>query len=176
MPIRLIIDTTAYSGNFERELCKYLTNQTDEHDSGSLNHDVTKEIVHLSWWYRHVEQSLVEHDDNYFLSAVDIVPTPGFFNNGSGVEYEDTPENEILAKASQDEFCKSQGWPVRDAVVKYPSYQSVAIFVDEEPPAEVWEEFQNRARYFAENYTSFLPEFLRSHSTNFVVTGFRIEK
>ncbi|MDW9481301.1 hypothetical protein GOB57_21890 [Sinorhizobium meliloti] len=51
-----------------------------------------------------------------------------------------------------------------------PAYLSVAIFVDEFPPAEVWDEFVERAKTFAENYPAITKS---AFAKPFNITGFR---
>lgn len=46
----VIIDTTAYAGNFERELCAYFTGQIEECYVGSEFLKSKDSIKNLEWW------------------------------------------------------------------------------------------------------------------------------
>ncbi len=52
---RLVIDTDSYAGNFERDMCAYLTGQVGECTVGS---DIVKwfssDIKHLEWWQKNI--------------------------------------------------------------------------------------------------------------------------
>jgi hypothetical protein len=50
---------------------------------------------------------------------------------------------------------------------KFPAHLSVAIFVDEFPPEEVWNEFKERVYEFAKDYIEI------SHTSSITITGFR---
>ena len=50
----IVIDTTAYAGNFERPLCAYLTNQIAECTVGDEFITENDRPKHLSWWEEHI--------------------------------------------------------------------------------------------------------------------------
>ena len=182
--IKLIVDTDQYSGNFEREMCAWVTGQIGECGAGIEEAEEQKElIVHLNWWEENIYDVPDEHS-TYRPCAIEI--TPGYFNNGSGLHFIDTPENRVIGKQKAIEntiayhentknFCKQalkdnifpQNWSkegcertlknietsienVKTRGDVYPSYQSVAIFVDEMPPNDVYEEFKARCVLFCE--------------------------
>lgn len=209
----LVIDTENYSGNFEREMCAYLTGQYGECGVGQELAEKVKEegqIKHIEWWDSHIVQQAKSGDEDLCLRPVSIWTTPGWFNNGYGGHYQDIPENEEQARASAHKSAaeyhqkrnemlqaridnndfepKSLGWTKEacqaelDAntkhiqrasiLTKYPAYLSIGVFVDELPPKQVCEEFQKRARYFADNLDTILTGVLHTN-LNINVTGFR---
>ncbi|NTF16956.1 hypothetical protein G6L37_00755 [Agrobacterium rubi] len=100
----IVIDTTSYSGNFERELCAHVTGQYGECGVGSaLAWQAKLEISNIAWWGRHTQN---EADDRGTLRPTSIWPTPGWFNNGSGGHYVDDPSNYDAAVAAAVEFTK----------------------------------------------------------------------
>ena len=91
----LIIDTTLYSGDFERHLCAYLTGQTGECGVGrELADQVAGELRDAAWWAEHTVQTA---DENGCHCPVAIAPTPGFANDGMGGHYENTEEGRAAA-------------------------------------------------------------------------------
>lgn len=53
--IRLVIDTNSYAGNFERELCAYVTGQYGECGVGKDYAEYfSPQIAHLDWWDSHI--------------------------------------------------------------------------------------------------------------------------
>ncbi len=78
-----------------------------------------------------------------------------------------TKEACIKSIATYQQIIEDSGKIVR----KCPSYQSVAISVDVEPPADVMDEFKKRVKYFCENYST-LVRFSREEKLT--LTGFRI--
>jgi hypothetical protein len=87
--IAIVVDTESYAGNFEREMCAFVTGQIGECGVGE---DIAEEeagsIRHLDWWRDHV---VPEPDDNGCRRPASIWPTPGWFNNGLGGNYRDDP-------------------------------------------------------------------------------------
>lgn len=131
------IDTTDYSGNFEREMCAFITGQVGECDVGSeLAEEAQEELAQdtfnntLDWIEDHI---VSESDDNGCHRPASIWPTPGRVNNGSGGHFD------------EDKLPKEKSWNN----VHWPAYESVAIFFDEIPPKEVIDVMMERALRFA---------------------------
>lgn len=202
----LVIDTEQYAGNFEREMCAYITGQTGQCGVGegyALEYE--DNMSHLQWWNNHIVQ--MPDDEEYStLRPCAIWATPGWFNNGMGEHYRDTPENETealekaisefkLYKKSQVDMVEQRlieqnfeehkvgGWTKQACIsflnsykndlsistlTKHPAYMSVAIFVDEFPPKDVWDDFMKRAQEFAAIYEDFSGKRLELN-----ITGFR---
>ena len=205
----LIIDTEQYAGNFERDLCAYITGQTGECGVGaeySLNYE--DDFQFSQWWGEHIVH--MPDDEEYPCHRpCAIWATPGWFNNGMGSHYRDTPENEVIATevaieamkayhykrveaakkriVNQDFETTQNGWTEEaclhvleqydndmermKTLHKAPAYQSVAIFVNEMPPEDVWKDFIKRAHEFAQAY-----EEIEGKSINLTITGFRQEE
>ncbi len=85
--ILLIVDTENYSGNFERELCTYVTGQTNEYEEDVSSDD----IAHIDWWNAHIRP--VKHEE-YGMVVTQIWKTEGWFNNGNGSHYRDDGTHE----------------------------------------------------------------------------------
>ena len=95
------IDTNEYSGNFEREMCAFITGQIGECGVGDhLIVEAREELAEdtfnntLEWIEEHIVQ---ESDDNGCYRPCSIWPTPGWYNNGMGGHYKDEPGAEEQA-------------------------------------------------------------------------------
>ena len=133
------IDTTDYSGNFEREMCAFVTGQVGECGVGDgLIEEAQEELAQdtfnntLEWIEDHIVQE-ADDSDCPCLRPCSIWPTPGRVNNGSGGRF------------NEQELPKEDSWQG----VHWPAYESVGIFFDEVPPKEVMEVIVERAKRFA---------------------------
>jgi hypothetical protein len=82
-PWIFVIDTEDYSGNFERELCAYITGRTGECGVGDDMAEFFDSEVGEPF-----ENVVDEPDeDGGCLRPTAIWPTPGWFNNGFGGQY-----------------------------------------------------------------------------------------
>lgn len=98
--IVVAIDTNQYAGNFEREMCAYITGQYGDCGVGDDIANTEKpNIQNYDWFNQHVVQ---EDDDSAYVCRrpCAIWPTQGWINDGMGTEFKDTPENRQLAKES----------------------------------------------------------------------------
>lgn len=101
----IVIDTTSYAGNFERELCAYVTGQYGECGMGDkVARKAAAEIRHIGWWNDHIAH---EPDDRNCHRPASIWTTPGWFNNGSGGHYRDDPANYETARAAAVQSMKN---------------------------------------------------------------------
>lgn len=129
----VVFDTTAYAGNFEREMCAFITGQVGECQVGmEVAREIQEDLRHLAWYEHNIVH---EADDHGCERPTYIWPTPGRFNNGYGGHYDDTPE----VRATLD---------ARSATANFPAYESVAIFVEALPPEDVLAEMVERAKQF----------------------------
>lgn len=153
----LIVDTENYSGNFERQMVAYATGRSGDCGVGDEEAEVARnEMKHHDWWEENmVMQEDDEHGDEVMRPA-SICPTPGWFNNGTGYHF----------RADSDEADTIKG--------RYPAYLSVKMVVEQLPPEDVWEEFQERVIEFCENYYPTM----RSYKTEapITLTGVRQEE
>jgi hypothetical protein len=81
-----IIDTTEYAGNFEREMCAYITGMTGDCGVGREFAEMYSQDTgeDESKFYEFVEQRA---DDNGCMRPCSIHPTPGWFNHGMGEHF-----------------------------------------------------------------------------------------
>lgn len=98
-PWAFLIDTDSYSGNFERELCAWITGQVGECGVGdglaeSARAYLPNDLVR--WFEFHTGHVA---DDHGCSRPAAIWPTPGFFNDGFGNQWpEDADPEEVRAK------------------------------------------------------------------------------
>lgn len=129
-----IVDTNLYSGNFEREMCAYITGQIGECGVGrgdaSEAEDELNENVR-AWFEENIELRGEEGEKDSCMRPCAIVPTPGRINNGTGGHF------------------NTEGYTGQHC---YPAYESVAIFVSAKPTAAIFRVAKERAEKFAKNY------------------------
>ncbi len=122
-----VVDTDKYSGNFEREMCAYMTGHIGDCEVGEEEAKLFREF------HTDLPDGLpgiikVSDDHGCFRPCV-IMPTPGFVNNGNGKIYR------------KSRYPKGK--------VSFPSYQSVGVYFDAEITEEVVELMKKRAKEFA---------------------------
>lgn len=156
----IYVDTEDYSGNFERELVAFATGCSHEYDHGGIEkiaNTARSQMTFGDWWRYHIEEHSGDDEDDPPCYA-NIAPTPGWFNNGMGGHFK-------------------IGDPGVDVGGHhYPAYQSVSIAVDELPPADVWNEFQERVIEFCERFYVENPPAYNPHRTPITLTGVRQEE
>lgn len=164
------VDTEQYSGNFERQMCAYMTGRVGDCGVGSDDAEAaeceltTEESV---WIQEHIAPQ--KDEDHAILRPVTIVATPGWFNTGlGGFHRENTPPDEVLrewlARWNKENRTDTFWLSLRArGPGRYPCYLSVGIYFDEVPPPDILHTLRNRARAYAvEN--------------NLTIAGFRILK
>jgi hypothetical protein len=137
----LAVDTDSYSGNFERELFSFIFGLPDTPGEGTRDLSYYTKAVEIA----EVSEKMPEDfentllavrmhdpgDDGYHHAYVSICPTPGFFNDGHGVHYEDNEKN------------RRKVGPTR-----FPAFQSVAIFLQRAPTDEEMKFIKSRVEAF----------------------------
>jgi hypothetical protein len=91
---RLIVDTTSYAGNFERQSVAFATGLVGECGVGNSEAEQAKEEMSPSsrqWWQEHGLQ-LPDDEEYPCMRPAAIYPTPGLFNNGVGGNFPTTDE------------------------------------------------------------------------------------
>ena len=95
------IDTTSYAGNFEREMCAFITGQIGDCGVGGefvaeANEELALDTFNVAhqWIKSHIVN---ESDEHGIRRPCSIWSTPGWFNNGMGGHYRDVPEVEEQA-------------------------------------------------------------------------------
>lgn len=126
--IIFVIHTDAYSGNFERELCAYITGQVGDCGVGEdLASDFLDEVGdEQADLFSEIIGS--KTDDRGCARPCEIYATPGRLNDGVGNLY-DAKEGET-------------GWP---------AYESVAIYFDEMPSQEQIDLMKERTHEYAKS-------------------------
>jgi hypothetical protein len=123
----VVIDTDQYAGNFEREMCAYLTGQVGECGVGEeIAEAAAGSIEHLSWWEDNVASLPDEHGCH---RPVAMMQTAGLASDGKG--------GVVEREMSDVDYALRGVW------------QSVGIFLESEPPQEVMDELRRRATEFA---------------------------
>ena len=135
-----VIDTDSYSGNFNREMCAYVTSKWDQATHGDKQAAIAeKEIPEdiLAYFDEHVIACSEAVDDFQAYVHQIIYPTPGYWNDGHG--------HHSKGKAP-------------GGVSSYPAYQSVAVFFNEMPPKNVVDLMIKRAQKFCEGHLNIIDE------------------
>lgn len=83
-PYGFCIDTDTYAGNFERELCAYITGQIGECKVGQADAELAEKELNEEELKLFDEIITTHPDDHGCHRPVSIFPTPGFFNDGYG--------------------------------------------------------------------------------------------
>jgi len=124
-----VVDTTAYAGNFERELTAFMTGVLDEYGRGKLEAEQFREFLEDEYGEtENIFDGLVvlRPHEEYGDRPCILYPTPGRLNDGRGNHY-DAKEGE-------------KGWP---------AYESVAIHVSRRPDSRELQILKDRAEEFA---------------------------
>jgi len=146
--IVFVIDTEQYSGNFERQMCAFLTGVTGDCGVGKEEARMFKMEVKDKKLKEEFD-SIIEvcGDSHGCYRPCSIWVTPGWVNNGMGVH------------SKKDKMENGE----------YDAYQSVGIFFFERPSDKMIELMKERASKFIEVHKN-------KHACNQTIdiTGFRI--
>lgn len=161
-----VIDTDRYAGNFEREMCAFITGVFGDCGVGervSNNVCKDKDVKKIECYVG------TEVDEHGCWRPCKIYPTPGWANNGLGYEYK-IGEGEKQAAVEWATACISQAeaemrvyadkkhakklydeWieKSKQPPPAYPAYLSVAIVLDSVPPTKVLNLMKKRAKLFS---------------------------
>jgi len=171
----LAIDTDTYAGNFEREMCAYITGRVGECDVGAEYASMFDSECpdQASTMDRLVVSVPDEHGCHRPAS---IFPTPGFWNDGMGNEWPDDdwgkPHTVEAYQKAVREYEEQHPGSFGDEERKpgrHLSYMSVAIFLSERPSAEVLALMLQRARAFLDIFPT-----VQEWNSRFKITGFRL--
>lgn len=147
-----IIDTTEYSGNFERELTAWCTGQIGECGAGGEEAAAFEKEVDPNL-LKYFEDSVVQWpDDHGCCRPATIQPTPGFWNDGMGDHWADDMwgSEEVLAKWEAKK--KERGYSHIGDISRCPAYQSVGILFDKMPSQEILDSMMQRSLSFRWGY------------------------
>lgn len=171
----IIVDTDEQWG-FEYEAILFATGLLGESDVTRQKHQhaqMEPQPATLTWWKDHFR--LIPQKVGPSV-VTDTCPTLGFFNNGFGKSYKDTPEGEKMALSFYKNFAKTSsflkqeerlnnivvgqnGWSEEllkreklrlhpKNINKHPSYQSFFIKTNSIPPQEIVDDFKTRITLF----------------------------
>src|SRR3989344_3951968 len=156
-----VIDTEEYAGNFEREMCAYVTGQVGECEVGEeVARMARKKDASFFTRLEDLVKSIPDELGDY--SPVSIFPTPGWFNNGVDGHYRLGQEVEALAHYKQQVEKRATEVP------KHHAYQSVAIYLHKIPGKDLIETMKKRALEIANEGMGF------QKSSKPTITGFRL--
>lgn len=188
-----VIDTDQYSGNFERNMCAFLTGVVGDCCVGT----------EMTGNYPEVEGVLQQPDDHGTMRPCSTYETPGYYNNGLGFNFKAGQEDEALEKYKSyvredeakwieieeghrgknvytwtDEAIDNSIARRRKAIAeaeaktelfKYPASQSVVIyFEDGALTLEIIDELKARAIEYVKTYS-----ISRWNKTRITIEGFR---
>lgn len=116
------IDTTEYSGNFERQMVAFITGLVGECQVGEEDAEIADKQLspYAAEWF--LENVVFLPDEHGCYRPAAIAPTPGWSNDGMG------------------KHTKGEGL--------YPAYQSVLVRFDTEPPKLIQELIRERAKLY----------------------------
>ena len=138
-----VVDTEDYAGNFERQLCAYVTGKIGECEVGSEEAKQFIKDMGLDEYY--------DEDNDHLFSFIEQKPdehgcsrpcatwaTPGWFNHGMGGHFRDGQEKEAKAHHKKEclEYMKKYKGAKLEAdapLSKFPAHLSVAIFMHRQP-------------------------------------------
>jgi len=135
-----VIDTERYAGNFERQMCAYVTGALGECKVGRKERGVFREEVKDHGIKDFMMNNIVRcPDDHGVRRPAYVYPTPGWFNNGLGSHHRDGDEK--AARAAYDSYVQEEKKNQPDSTFdygkwkgeKHPAYMSVAIWMSERP-------------------------------------------
>lgn len=170
-----VIDTDSYAGNFEREMCAYITGQIGECGVGKKLAERAKKELEADGSFEDFDHIVISAPDEHGCRRpTTIYPNPNWFD-GRGGHYrrDDYDPEEVVATANKSvedyadhirkvyadkEYAEreAQSWLDRnlsesfDDINMHPAYNSVAIFLYERPCPEMIDIMKCRARRFCE--------------------------
>jgi hypothetical protein len=179
MEYGFVVDTDKYSGNFEREMCAYMTGHIGECEVGD------KEAKKYLEKYSLIEGIISKPDDHGCRRPVVIYETSNMWNNGFGFSFKNGEEEIALQKYKEDTKRYFEGYIkqidsyrgknisswTNEAINKeiqncnekinkalsltkpneYPAYQSILIYFDSKPTENVINFLKERAYNYAQN-------------------------
>lgn len=160
--LAFVVDTDTYAGNFERSLLAYVTGQKQDnfHDFDEKTAERVREELPpdvSAYFENNIGWGLDDLDDVPMMSRVIVHSTPGWFNNGMGGHFKEGQEAEAFEdykKQVAEYKSKHPGSSLDEspALIKCPSYQSVALFLNEVPPPEILHIMKERAAAFCKDH------------------------
>ena len=176
-----VIDTEQYAGNFEREMCAYVTGMLGDCGVGDEETAVFDEEISDNPFANVVSQRADEHGCHRPTS---IWPTPGWYNHGMGGHYREGDDDEaaladfnqkITAYADDNRMAADHPFRTKEGkLTKHDAFLSVAIFFHENPTDELIEIMKQRAKAFVAKYCPNREKEWKRYKIT--ITGFRLLK
>jgi hypothetical protein len=178
-----VIDTDSYAGNFERELCAYITGVVGDCGVGSrkIEFDEIEGVAQVA-------------DDNGCYRPCAIYETPGYFNNGMGYHYKAGDESNALQAYKDSVIADQEKWIAQEEGLRgqnAPTWTDEAIDnsiarrnqkikeIKELTRVNPWPAYQSVIIYFEDKHLT--PEVIKLMKTRandydgkFNIEGFRI--
>lgn len=163
-----VVDTASYAGSFEREMCAFVTGQIGECGVGREVADQANDglLPEAQRWFGDHVVSMP--DDHGCCRPVTIFSTPGRWSDGMGNEYPDAVKPTDAEVVERYETAQKRRGGHGKGPGRFPAYDSVAIFLNDKPPAWVADLMRQRAECYAAD------PFGRIEMPAFAVTGFRL--
>lgn len=196
--VMLVIDTNTYAGNFERELCAWLTAQDSLGFAAALAERAREELPpELVQW---CDENIRRREDNRGNARpVSIRPTPGWFTHHLDVAraYQDghdpkkvrkdferkaqkradrmrgVYEDPEVGEREAEEFLQ---WHLKEGPGQFPAFLSAEIYLADRPPKEFLPIWKERAHQFFKDFPaeSLLAKFPQMVSPQAEVTDVRV--
>jgi hypothetical protein len=123
-----VIDTDSYAGNFERDMCAYITGQVGECGVGEEQAQVAiQEVPNIVKNLEGIVKNIP--DENGCSRPASIFENPQYGNDGFG-------KQALLTEKNKKKY-------------PFPAYNSVAIYLNSIPPRELLDVMKERAKRFA---------------------------
>jgi len=172
-----IIDTDSYSGNFEREMCAYITGRLEEYEIGEEYEKIALDELkeeEIKWFKDNIDYI---SDDDSCVRPYSLWETPGWFNDGYGTYWRNGSDMEEVRRVMIEKKTKfylenikreqefiddgdkrweekiKNSWRELETIKdmkagKFNAYLSVAIFFSVKPPSHIIELMKKRANKF----------------------------
>ncbi|MBU1976527.1 MAG: hypothetical protein KKA62_01075 [Nanoarchaeota archaeon] len=142
-----VIDTDTYAGNFERQMCAYVTGQIGECEVGKEQARLAKqEIPEVVAQLEELIKSVP--DEHGCHRPVSIFPNPRYGNDGQG-------NQALLTAENREQF-------------PGPAYNSVAIYFNSIPDSRLLDVMKERAKEIAAREIG-----LKKYELTIMIEGFR---
>lgn len=190
-----IIDTDSYSGNFERDMCAYITGRVGECTVGDDMAD-----AFIADGHKPFANVIDKPDSGGCWRPCAIWPTLGYYNHGQGGFYEDIPENDELALADYKRVAiqyeqkylniyqsyvtnPPNGWTKRQAQSAVRRQKQAIMDIQNKTSVTRWPAYMSVAIFFRGKPTDAQIELMKRRSQDFarcedqlnVIIGYRLE-
>lgn len=158
-----VVDTEDYAGNFEREMCGFMTGYFGDCGVGGEESDLFYEQMRIDRDINPFKEYILQQADEHGCARpVTVFPTEGWFNHGMGGHFQHGQEEEAQKDHIEKitEYANKHKLPDDDPfrkkafelakLTKFDATLSVAIFFSKKPTREHINLLMNRAKAFVE--------------------------